>query len=104
MPDLKLFAALITEAGLMDKPFSSMSWEEVQSVIAAAYSAGARSTIPTRFTPPRIENGRLLIPVDADPKYYHWRPCGQSVFETLRELGASDEVFQKYMDADDVPF
>jgi len=105
MADLRIFADLISQAGLMNKAFSAMSREDVENVISASYSAGAKPSVPTHFDPPRIEDGILRIPFNADPKYHHWKSCGQSVFETLRELGASDEVFQRYVEGpDDVPF
>lgn len=40
---------------------------------------------------PYIVNNTLLIPFDSDPKY-HWWCDGQSVIETLRELGREDLV------------
>jgi hypothetical protein len=105
MADLRVFADLVSKAGLMNKPFSAMSREDVENIITAAYSAGAKPTVPTKFEPPRIIDGILRIPFNSDPKYHHWRSCGQSVFQTLRELGASDEVFQSYVEGpDDVPF
>jgi hypothetical protein len=105
MADLRIFADLISQAGLMNKPFSAMSREDVENVISAAYTAGAKLSVPTVFETPAIIDGILHIPFNADPKYHHWKKCGQSVFETLRELGASDEVFQSYVDGpDDVPF
>jgi hypothetical protein len=105
MADLRIFADLVSKAGLMNKPFSAMSREDVENVISAAYTAGAKLSVPTVFEAPAIIDGILRIPFNSDPKYHHWKKCGQSVFETLRELGASDEVFQSYVDGpDDVPF
>lgn len=105
MADLRIFADLVSKAGLMNKPFSAMSREDVENVLTAAYTAGAKLSVSTNFEPPSIVDGILRIPFNADPKYHHWKKCGQSVFETLRELGASDEVFQSYVDGpDDVPF
>lgn len=43
---------------------------------------------------PYIENETLIIPFDSDKKY-HWWNGGQSVIETLRELGRMD-LEEKY--------
>ncbi len=40
--------------------------------------------------------GRLRIPLDADEKYRWWQG-GQSVFETLLELGASDKEIEAHI-------
>lgn len=40
--------------------------------------------------------GRLRIPLDADDKYRWWQG-GQSVFETLLELGASDKEIEAHI-------
>ena len=37
----------------------------------------------------------LIIPFNCDPKY-HWWSGGQSIEDTLKELGASKEVMGKY--------
>lgn len=44
--------------------------------------------------PHYIENETLIIPFNSDPKY-HWWADGQSVIETLRELGRMD-LEEKY--------
>ena len=43
--------------------------------------------------------GELIVPHDADPKYYWWNG-GQTIQETLEELGASPEVVAKYVETD----
>ena len=51
-----------------------------------------------RPTVPFIDaTGVLVIPFDC-PKKYHWWKGGQTVQETLAELGASEETMKKYMD------
>ena len=105
MPDLRLFAELVSKAGLMDKSFATMNREEVESIIGFAFSADAMPSVSTSFEPPSIIDGNLIIPFNSDPKYHYWKRCGQSIFATLREIGASEEVFQRYMHGtDDVPF
>jgi len=46
---------------------------------------------------PFLRNGELIIPSDSDDKYRYWAG-GQSIFNTLLELGAPDEVIEKYID------
>ena len=59
----------------------------------------------SKFTKPFIdERGTLVIPADADPRYFYWAKCGQSIFETLRELNVSDEIWKRYTDASEAPF
>ena len=45
------------------------------------------------------EQGNLRIPFDCDPKYHHWKPSGQSVIATLKEIGASPDLLAKYLPA-----
>ncbi len=42
-------------------------------------------------------NGGLIIPFDADPKY-HWWNGGQSLRETLLELGATPDILACYVE------
>ena len=45
---------------------------------------------------PHIDHsGTLIIPSDSPQKYYWWNR-GQSIKDTLRELGASDEILKRY--------
>lgn len=45
---------------------------------------------------PHIDrHGTLIIPFSSDPKY-HWWNKGQSILETLKELGASEEIIERY--------
>jgi len=45
---------------------------------------------------PHIDHsGTLVIPFDSPQKYYWWHR-GQSIKDTLRELGASDEILKRY--------
>ena len=40
---------------------------------------------------PYLDGSDLLIPIDAHPRYRYWAG-GQSLIETLNEIGAPDEV------------
>ncbi|HIC90539.1 MAG TPA: hypothetical protein EYP21_00445 [Syntrophaceae bacterium] len=47
-------------------------------------------------TPYLDRRGTLIIPFDCDPRY-HWWNNGQSIIETLKELGASEDIIKKYL-------
>ena len=45
---------------------------------------------------PHIDHsGTLIIPSNS-PHKYHWWDRGRSIKDTLRELGASDEIIKRY--------
>ena len=48
------------------------------------------------MTPYLKDNCELIIPLDCQEKY-RWWAGGQSIFETLIELNAPDNVFEKYI-------
>ncbi len=50
----------------------------------------------TPFAPFINRNADLVIPMDSNRKYHAWRD-GQSIFETLRELGASEKITNRYV-------
>jgi hypothetical protein len=99
----KLGAALAAE-NLTGKPVNNYTPEEVEKLVHACVDA----LIPdmgAKFTKPYItDDGDLIVPHDSDPKYHFWHPCGQSIFHTLRELGANEEVWRKYVTTPDEPF
>jgi hypothetical protein len=94
------------EAGIVGKAIDQLSKEEVERL---GFAFG-KSTIfipkkGYKFSKPYItDDGELIIPFDSDPKYHFWKPCGQSVAETLRELNAPDWVWKKYTDDPNEPF
>ena len=52
------------------------------------------------LTPPYLNSrGELIVPFSADPKY-HWWAGGQSIRETLLELGAPLDVIARYVDSE----
>ncbi|HOO41320.1 MAG TPA: hypothetical protein PK653_07745 [Syntrophales bacterium] len=99
----KLGEALVS-AGLTGKAVNDYSRTEVDALVRACIEA----LIPdkgAKFSLPYISDaGDLVIPFDADPRFHYWKPCGQSIFETLRELGASKEVWRKYVNDPNEPF
>ena len=42
--------------------------------------------------------GILIIPTDSHPKYHWWQPNGQSLLQTLTEIGAPEHVIKRYTD------
>lgn len=105
--DYKRLGELLTSAGLTGLSVNSYSQEQIQILVSACLES-ATPMLPkgARFSPPYIaEDGDLVIPYDSDPKYHYWKPCGQSIFETLRELNVSEEVWKRYVQEDaSVPF
>ena len=51
------------------------------------------------YSQPAIIDGELRIPLNC-PQRYRWWAGGQTVYATLLELGASDEVIEKYVGPD----
>lgn len=49
----------------------------------------------TPIEPYITDSGGLVIPFDSD-RWFHWWNRGQSIHDTLRELGASDEILKRY--------
>ena len=59
-----------------------------------------------RITPPEVSadpppylhaDGTLIIPLNTHPRYRYWE-SGQPIATILKELGASPEVFRRYVD------
>src|SRR5262245_23707193 len=57
-----------------------------------------KAEVVNLLTRPHInDRGELIIPFSADRKY-HWWAGGQSIRETLREVGAPPEVWTRYVE------
>ena len=101
--DYKRLGEELTSAGLVGKPVEQYSKEEVDALCHACIHSINPKKI-SKFTKPYIdERGTLVIPADADPRYFYWAKCGQSLYETLRELNVSDEVWKRYTDVSEAP-
>ena len=95
MIDFKTLAELLQKEGLLEKSFMDMNKAEITAlceIVCGCVDDAAG------YTPPYIENGRLVIPLMTAPKYRWWQG-GQSIIETLDEIGASNEVKSKYFPA-----
>ena len=47
--------------------------------------------------------GDLVIPFRSPVKFHYWKEGGQSIFDTLRELGATDEQIARHTPAPIIP-
>jgi len=43
--------------------------------------------------------GELIIPCDAPARFRYWQPGSQSIAQTLLELNATPDVWQRYVGA-----
>lgn len=68
---------------------------EGRSVPEAPFSTTEPTEVDLPTMPYINEYGTLIIPFASLRRYHYWRG-GQSILETLRELGASDEVISHY--------
>jgi hypothetical protein len=101
--DFSTLGQELTAAGLAGKPVDQYTKEEVEVLCISC----ARAIMPekgAKFTEPYLDKDELVIPVDSDPRFHYWKKCGQSIFDTLRELKAPDHVWRKYVDTTNEPF
>ena len=96
--DFRELGERLTKAGMTGKPVDQYSKKEVETLVAACIDA----LIPTQHTetvvPPYIDaNGRLVVPLNSDPRFWWWKGGGQSLLETLREIKAPESVVRKYV-------
>jgi len=73
----------------------------ISEVMSSGYELAERMAIMGENTEPEqtqpfvTDSGVLVIPWNSDPKYHYWKHEGQSVCDTLRELGRCD-LIKKY--------
>lgn len=101
MADLKLFAKLAEKhiPHVWERRLSDLSETEVRALIMAAWSCpdAERATPPGGWGMPHLEKGRLIIGFECHPKYKWWEPGGQSLWRTLCEIDAPQEVIDVYV-------
>ena len=105
MVNFRKLGAMLTEAELTGKSVDQYSKEQIETLVKLCIE----SLIPPKegpFLAPYINDDLdLIIPFEADPKYQWWRPCGQSMAVTLREMKVSDEIWDHYLSTDfSIPF
>ena len=93
--DVNLIAVWLTENKLFEKRFCDMNRTEISDFCEQVHIA----TDPQAgYVPPYInENQELIIPFNTPGKYRWWKG-GQSIKETLEELGATEEIMKRYLD------
>lgn len=96
LPDL---ADRLNQYGLMNKSFIGMTKTEIQLLISTVFSCPGDEVPADGWDHPRVENGQLVLTFRVHPKYHWWTPGGQSIYETLIEIGAPWEVARKYLDS-----
>ncbi len=78
------------------KSESSISIEKTSFEKKEVGGDDVKQPVPAIVTPYLKDSGELIIPLDCQEKY-RWWAGGQSIFETLIELDAPDNVFEKYI-------
>ena len=81
---------------LWDTPFCKFDRLDIERLCETICDAVKINKQGGGWGTPFIDNaGYLVIPYSAPLKYKYWQG-GQSVLETLAELGASDETIKRY--------
>ena len=92
--DLNAVGEHLEATGLWDKPIRQFETHEIRGLCEAVLEAGNNDNAAT---PPYIDaSGCLHIPFNAPKKYRWWQQGGQSVLDTLEELGANKAIKAKY--------
>ncbi len=97
MIDLKKVAEYISNEGLWGRPLNALDKEEIVDFINYILSSPDFSKVPPNgWELPYLNNDdELVIPFNSHPTHQYWKCEGQSIIETLQELGASEEVMTK---------
>ena len=90
--DLAVIGEFFTENNLWDKPFGQFDQQQILRLVGSVHEA---TDYEAGWQPPYIEKGNLVIPFNA-PKKYQWWQGGQRVWETLNEIGATEETLKRY--------
>lgn len=70
--------------------------ERIPSTAHASHDERGTPSVPEPVPMPFLDaDGVLHIPFESDAKY-HWWAGGQEIYDTLRELGAGDDVIRRY--------
>lgn len=106
MTDLKKIGEWFTKKNLWATPFNQFSEDMMQELVTVVLSSPGFAVPPGGWVKPFLsQGGELIIPPEAHPKYRYWLPDGQSLLETLRELGASPAIISRYVELEEgVPF
>lgn len=56
-----------------------------------------KELIVVYLTPHFDERGGLIIALDSDARFHHWKEGGQTLRKTLERLGASPDILRRYL-------
>ena len=106
MTNLKKVGEWFTRKNLWATPFNQFTEEQIKELVTVVLSSPGFAVPPGGWVKPFLsQGGELIIPPEAHPKYRYWLPDGQSLLETLRELGASPAIVSRYVELEEgVPF
>lgn len=106
MTNLKKVGEWFTRKNLWATPFNQFTEDMIQELVTVVLSSPGLAVPPGGWVKPFLsQGGELIIPPEAHPKYRYWLPDGQSLIETLRELGASPAIISRYVELEEgVPF
>jgi len=96
MVDLKKVGGWLMQRGLMDKPFSQFSESEIKELVSVIFSSPGPDVPPEGWGKPSLAAQGVLIPYNAHPAYYWWKPEGRSINDILDELNAPEEIRKAY--------
>ena len=106
MTDLRKISEWFTKNNLWGTPFNQFTEGQIIDLCTVILSSPGHTVPPAGWVKPFLsQGGELVIPPEAHPKYRYWLPDGQSVLETLHELGASKATIERYVDLEErTPF
>mgnify|MGYP001582793705 CR=1 FL=1 len=86
--EIKKVETLAREKGNLGKQIEAEALNERMSIMG-------ENCEPEQTEPFVTDFGVLVIPYNSNQKYHYWNG-GQSICDTLKELGASDEIIKRY--------
>lgn len=93
--DFQTLGKNISRAKLWGKPLSDFTEQEILKLAECFFSAPDCNSGQKYAKPYIQQDGSLFIPANSHPKY-HWWAGGQPAIETLKEIGAPQELIEKY--------
>lgn len=98
MVDKRKIGEWFTKNNLWGTAFNQFSEKQIDDLIIVILSSPGYQVPPGGWVKPFINQaGELIIPPEAHPKYRYWLADSQSIFETLKEIGAPEEVVRRYV-------
>lgn len=91
--DLKAVGEYLSKNKLWSKAFKDFEEHEIRQLCGIILESTADDE---GVTPPYINDREELIIPFKSPRRYRWWQSGQSITETLVELGASEDMIRRY--------